>query len=182
MRWGLGLECHAAPTDPHDVTIRQSVQIKVCTPPDVSSTQMGLAQLGLSKFPFKRFFHRFYLHTGVQQSCVEPPFAFKFACPSHWSVPPLVAAWLERVPCQGSAPSLRLSLPACAGRTTMHLDCTAPTWTGISVVYRVISGKRKQAETHGSRFGASLVVVSWPSFLLRRVVSGRIRPKEKEKK
>ena len=38
----------------------------------------------------------------------------------------------------------------CAGRTTLHLDCTAPTWAGISVVYRAISGK-SYAETDGNR-------------------------------
>ena len=99
------------------------------------------------------------MHFVVPQNCVEPPFAFEFTCARHWSVPLFAAAWLEWAPClsvakistQRSAPFQRLSLAArCANRTALHLDCTAPTWAGLSVVYRAIAGKR-YAETDGNK-------------------------------
>ena len=145
------------------------------------------------------------MQIGVPQSCVEPTFVFQFTCAQQQSLPLLAAPWLECMPClrvaristQRSPPSPRLSLwhPA-VQEEQQCIGIATPAWTGISVVYRnfreaLDGNRRKQTETDGNRrkhtesrgirFGASLVVVSWPSSLPRRVVSGKNRPKIKIK-
>ena len=86
--------------------------------------------------------------------------------------------------------------PGCAGRTAMHRDCHSGLDRDLCGVPRnfrealdgnrrkqteTAGNRRKHTESHGIRFGASLVVVSWPSSLTRKVVSGKNRPKIKIK-
>ena len=144
------------------------------------------------------------MQIGVPQSCVEPTFVFQFTCARQRSLPLLAAAWLECMPClrrcknfgsEISSFSASQSLaPGCAGRTAMHRDCHSGLDRDLCGVPRNFRGAldgnrrkqtetdRKQAESRGIRFGASLVVVSWPSCQLRRVVLGKNRPKIKKNK